>query len=87
MRERLSTLGFRLRLGLSLLALALFVVFLLQNTDAMRVRFLFLEADIAGAIVIIVTSLLGFIGGILLTLNWQRQRHKEQASKETGEGG
>ncbi|MCL4239619.1 MAG: DUF1049 domain-containing protein [Anaerolineae bacterium] len=77
MRERLSTLGFRLRLVLGLLALTLFVVFLLQNTDAMRVRFLFFEADIAGAIVIIVTSLLGFIGGILLALNWQRQRRKE----------
>ncbi|MBP8974498.1 MAG: LapA family protein [Anaerolineae bacterium] len=87
MRERLSTLGFRLRLALSLLALALFVIFLLQNTAVMRVRFLFFEADIAGAILIVVTSLLGFIGGILLTLNWQRQRQKGQASKGAGEGG
>ncbi len=86
MRERLSTLGFRLRLALSLLALALFVIFLLQNTAAMRVHFLFFEADIAIAIVIVVTSLLGFIGGILLTLNWQRQRQKGQVSKRVGEG-
>lgn len=86
MRERLSTLGFRLRLALTILALALFVIFLLQNTAAMRVHFLFFEADIAIAIVIVVTSLLGFIGGVLLALNWQRQRHKGQASKGSGEG-
>ncbi len=86
MRERLSTLGFRLRLALTILVLALFVVFLLQNTAATRVRFLFFEADIASAIVVVVTSLLGFIGGVLLALNWQRQRHKGPASKGPGEG-
>ncbi|MEW6581044.1 MAG: LapA family protein [Chloroflexota bacterium] len=87
MRERLSTLGFRLRLALTILALALFVIFLLQNTAAIRVHFLFFEADVASAIVIVVTSLLGFIAGVLLTLNRQRQRHKGQASKGPGEGG
>ena len=77
MRERLSTLGFRLRLALTILALLLFVIFLLQNTAATRVRFLFFEADIAGAIVIVVMSLLGFIGGVLAALNRQRQHGKE----------
>ena len=86
MRERLSTLGFRLRLALGVLALALFVIFLLQNTDAIRVRFLFFEANIAGAIVIVVTSLLGFISGVLAALNRQRQRGKEQSARESSEG-
>ncbi len=82
MRERLSTLRYRLRLGLLILALVLFVIFLLQNTAPTRVRFLIFEADIASAIVIVVTSLLGFIGGFFAALNMHRLRHRQRDTQD-----
>lgn len=75
MRQRLITIRYRLRLGLTILALLLFVIFLLQNTAAIRVKFLVFEADVASAIVILVTSLLGFVGGFFAALN-MRRRHR-----------
>jgi uncharacterized integral membrane protein len=83
MRERLATVRYRLRLALIILALVLFVIFLLQNTGAVRVRFLVFDADIAGAIVILVTSLLGFVAGFFSALNMRRPlRGREGGQKE-----
>lgn len=82
MRERLATVRYRLRLGLTILALLLFVVFLLQNTATIRVRFLVFEADVASAIVILVTSLLGFVGGFFAALNMRRPWRDRQAGQK-----
>lgn len=82
MRQRLTTIRYRLRLGLTILALLLFVIFLLQNTATIRVKFLVFEADVASAIVILVTSLLGFVGGFFGALNMQRLQRKQQNTQE-----
>jgi|DewCreStandDraft_5_1066085.scaffolds.fasta_scaffold43533_1 uncharacterized integral membrane protein len=82
MRERLATVRYRLRLALIILALVLFVIFLLQNTGAVRVRFLVFDADIAGAIVILVTSLLGFVAGFFSALNMRRPLRDRQGGQK-----
>jgi uncharacterized integral membrane protein len=82
MRQKLTTIRYRLRLGLTILALLLFVIFLLQNTETIRVKFLIFEADVASAIVILVTSLLGFMGGFFAALNMQRLRRKHQNTED-----
>lgn len=81
MRQRLTTIRYRLRLGLTILALLLFVIFLLQNTATIRVKFLIFEADVASAIVILVTSLLGFVGGFFGALNMRRLHRKQQTDQ------
>jgi len=82
MRERFATLRYRLRLVLTILVLVLFVIFLLQNTGAIRVRFLVFEADVATAIVILVTSLLGFVAGFFSALNMRRPLRDRQGGQK-----
>ena len=82
MRERLATLHSRVRLGITVIGLLVFIVFLLQNTDAIPVRLLFWDADIPSVIVILVTSLGGFAVGYYVAFTGQRRRSKRRADKQ-----
>lgn len=76
--------NFRLNIQMILiiLVLLLFIVFLLQNTGEIQVKFLFLDEQIPSAIVILVTTLGGFMGGYFAAFRSQRQRRKRQELKE-----
>ena len=87
MIEKLSNLSFRLRIGLTVLTLVLFLIFLLQNTSDLRIEFLVFEGRIPGAILVLVTSGVGFVFGVLTTLNTQRtrrKRHKQKLEEKAG---
>jgi len=84
MIEKLAGLGFRIRVTLLIVGLLLFIIFLLQNTGDIRIEFLVFDGSIPGAILVLVTSAIGFIGfvfGVFTTLNTQRQRRKRHESK------
>jgi uncharacterized integral membrane protein len=55
-----------LKVILAIAAIAILVVFALQNTDAADIDFLFWDAGVALWIVIGVTAILGFVVGWLL---------------------
>ena len=83
-RFYISMPNFRLNIQIILvtLVLLLFIVFLLQNTGEMQVKFLFFDVRIPSAIVILVTTLGGFTGGYFAAFRSQRQRSKRQELKE-----
>jgi uncharacterized integral membrane protein len=82
MFDRIRTLRFRIQRGLTVLGLLLFIVFLLQNTGEIHVRFLFFDGNIPSVILILVTSLGGFAAGYFTALNANRRWRKRQAGKE-----
>ena len=55
--------------GFVVFLVLLLIVFLIQNSDATLIKFLFFEADISKSLVILVTAILGlligFVGGRL----------------------
>ncbi len=81
MIEKLAGLGFRIRVTLLIVGLLLFIIFLLQNTGDIRIEFLVFDGSIPGAILVLVTSAIGFVFGVFTTLNTQRQRRKRHESK------
>jgi uncharacterized integral membrane protein len=82
MFDRIRTLLFRIRRGLTVLGLLLFIVFLLQNTGEIHVEFLFWGGNVPSVIVILVTSLGGFAAGYFTALNAHRRWRKQHAEKE-----
>jgi uncharacterized integral membrane protein len=80
--QRAASTGIAWGAILLLLGIALVVVFAVQNTDPVPIRFLWLEGDFSLAIVILVT--LGVI--VLLTeltgLAYRRNRRQRRAEKE-----
>ena len=85
MLDRLATLGFRIRLGLTAVGAVVFIIFLLQNTGQIPVNFLFWEGDVPTVILILVTSLGGFAVGYLTALNARRGHRKKQEQKQASE--
>lgn len=78
----MSNFRFNIQMILVTLILLLFIVFLLQNTGEMQVKFLFFDVRIPSAIVILVTTLGGFAGGYFAAFRSQRRRRKRQELKE-----
>jgi uncharacterized integral membrane protein len=83
MLERLSTLVFRIRIGLTLIALLLFIIFLAQNTNTIRVEFLWWEGDAPSAILILIAALAGFALGYFTAFNVSRRRRKRQETRRS----
>ena len=80
-RARLARLYRNIRIGLWVVGLIVFIVFLLQNTQTIHVRLLFVDADLPTAIVILVIALGGFAMGYLAAFRAERRRQKRQAEK------
>jgi len=74
-RTRLAQIEATLRLGLITAALILFIIFLLQNTGETHVTFLVFDQNIPSIILILVTTLVGFVAGYLIGIT-TRRRHK-----------
>ncbi len=79
--NRLSTYGARLRLGLIVIGLLVFIIFLVQNTDPIPISVLFLDLNLPGAILILVTALAGFAAGYYVAFTGQRRRHKRRDAR------
>lgn len=82
MLERFSTLRARIRLGVTVIALLVFIIFLLQNTATIPVKLLFFDADIPSVVVILVTTLSGFLAGYYTAFTGQRRRLKHQEARQ-----
>lgn len=72
-----------------ILVLALLVaVLVLQNTDTVETRVLFVTMSMPQAVLLFVTALFGFVLGILVSLLWLRgdRRHPAPTARRTGSG-
>lgn len=77
----MSGLRNNLRMLIVILAVILVIVFLLQNTKTVPVKFLFFdETDIPSVVLIMVTLLFGFVVGYFL--GGTRSRRKAQALEQ-----
>lgn len=73
--------------GLIVIFIVLLVIFLVQNSDAYPINFLFFEWEMAGSIFILVNSLLGFAIGFLVgRMRSSEVRGSRKPAKETIEG-
>jgi uncharacterized integral membrane protein len=86
-RARLSHLVRNIRIGLWIVGLIVFIIFLLQNTQTIHVRLLVVDADVPTAIVILVIALGSFTIGYLAAFRAERRRQKRQAEKQQAEAG
>jgi putative membrane protein len=59
--------------------IGLILIFVLQNTQVVEVRFLFWTVSMSRALILIGTLAIGLIGGWLLTLPKRRKALKEKA--------
>lgn len=82
MWEQMNTLGARIRLAITVAALVLFIIFLLQNTDTIPVKLLFFDADIPVAVLVMVVALGGFALGYYMAFIGGRRRHKHQVLRQ-----
>lgn len=65
-----------------ILALVLFFVFLLQNTDTIHVRFLFGDTDVSTVVVILISALAGLLIGLFVGFRFRRRRGQKGRPKE-----
>jgi uncharacterized integral membrane protein len=83
-RARLARLRTNIRIILSILGLILFIIFLLQNTQTIHVRLLFVDADVPIAIVILVIALGGFAIGYLSAFRAGRRQKRHAPPEKQG---
>jgi uncharacterized integral membrane protein len=69
--SKIRTIVSDVRLILFVIALILFTVFLLQNTSTTQVNFLVTETQIPTVILILVATLIGFLGGYLFAIRFR----------------
>lgn len=82
MLERFSTLRARIRLGVTVIGLLVFIIFLLQNTTTIPVKLLVFDADIPSVVLILVTTLGGFLAGYYTAFTGHRRRLKRQEARQ-----
>jgi len=78
----LATLQSRLRMAILLIGMLLLIVFLLQNTDSIPIQLLFFDGTIPTGVLILVTTLSGFVTGYYVAFSHHRQRHKQRIARE-----
>jgi uncharacterized integral membrane protein len=61
--------------------IGLVIIFVLQNTQVVEVRFLFWTISMSRALILIATLAIGLIGGWLLTLPKRRKTHFDKLKK------
>ncbi|MGD8471832.1 MAG: LapA family protein [Desulfobacteraceae bacterium] len=61
--------------------IGLVVIFVLQNTQVVEVRFLFWTISMSRALILFATLAIGLIGGWLLALPKRRKAHIEKLNK------
>jgi uncharacterized integral membrane protein len=83
-RARLARLSRNIRIGLWVVGLIVFIVFLLQNTQTIHVRLLFVDADVPIAIVILVIALGGFAIGYLSAVRAGRRQRRHAPPEKQG---
>ncbi len=70
------------QLILFIIVLILFTVFLLQNTSTIQVNFLVFETQIPTVILILVATLVGFLGGYFFAVRFRRRQKKDSPVRE-----
>jgi uncharacterized integral membrane protein len=66
------------KLILLLVLMAVFTVIVLQNQAAWEVRFLWIEGELPGIIMLFLTTAIGFISGITVALLVRRDSRKSK---------
>jgi uncharacterized integral membrane protein len=61
--------------------IGLVIIFVLQNTQVVEVRFLFWTISMSRALILIATLAIGLIGGWLLTIPKRRKTHFDKLKK------
>lgn len=74
-----------LRLVLFVVLVILFIVFLLQNTGDTPIKFLVYDGRISTVVLVLVTTLSGFLAGYFMGSTSLRRRKKAAVKQETGE--
>ena len=69
----LAAVGAYWKLALGMLLVALLVVFVVQNADAIHVKFLVWETDVSQALLVLLSVLSGVAFGVVAN-RWQRWR-------------
>lgn len=73
MKQRLRTI-FLVVMG------GLWIIFILQNTELVTVRFLMFEVSMSRVILLIITTLIGFTFGYMVHFYRQRQAKKQSSA-------
>lgn len=73
---KLRTIVSDVQLILFIIALIVFTIFLVQNTSPLQVNFLVIETQIPTVILILVTTLVGFLGGYLFAIRFRSRQKK-----------
>jgi len=80
--DKLSTFATRLRIALTAIVLVVFIIFLVQNTEPIPMKILFLDVDLPGAILVLVTALVGVALGYWWAFTGQRRRRKRREARD-----
>ena len=68
--------------GILLLIIAIVIV-VLQNTEIVQLKILFITLTMPRAVLLISTSLFGFVIGVLFSFLWKRKKEEKKQVKET----
>jgi uncharacterized integral membrane protein len=74
----------KLKLAAALLLALLAVVLILQNRDPVETQLLFATVTMPRAVLLLLTALLGFAAGILVSLYWNRKSVQPPATSPEG---
>lgn len=72
----------KVRLVTALVLAILVVIVVLQNTDTVDTRILFVTVTMPRAVLLFTTALIGFATGILTSLVWMRKPDKPRGGSE-----
>lgn len=72
----------KVRLVAALVLAVLVVIVVLQNTDTVDTRILFVTVTMPRAVLLFTTALIGFATGILVSLVWMRKPDKPRGGSE-----
>lgn len=67
---------------LTMLVLALVVVFAVQNTSSVEVNFLWIEGEFPLALVILITALVSILATVAGGAVYRKRRHRRRAEKQ-----
>jgi uncharacterized integral membrane protein len=70
-----SSIWKHVRIGVTVAAALLVVVLILQNTESVNTRLLFVTVSMPRAVLLLTTLLVGFAAGVLVGYRWRRSLH------------
>jgi uncharacterized integral membrane protein len=80
--SKIKTIASNVLLALFVIVIFLFAIFLLQNTSTIEVNFLIFTMQIPIIVVILVATIVGFLGGYLFAIRMRQLRRKSSNSND-----